>query len=182
MFMIEQADRRRDSTMELKLAALFLALAATPVAARQAKPYEVVYRATVSESLCLLLPGHPTRFVLPSTSQSNDRLEVSCKEKRLGNAPEVELKFWLDADVPTHYYRYFRWGPAVAGAKDGSMHGQFTNDPGLCQKVTKILEEVAKGAPSQATLHLRNAKLTIKCNPDARWVTSLELHLVLNQP
>jgi hypothetical protein len=169
--------------MELKLAgALFLALAATPVAARQAKPFEVFYGATVSESLCLLLPGHPTKFVLPSSSQPNDRLEISCNEKRLRNAPEVELKFWLDADVPTHYYRDFRWGHEVGGTKDGPMRGQFTNDPGLCQKVTKILEEVAEGAPRHATLHLMNAKLTIKCSPDARWVTSLELHLVLNQP
>ena len=178
--------------MELKrVGALLLALVAsvwcaspravTPAAAREAKPYELFYRATVSESLCLLLPGHPIKFVVPPSSQPNDRLEISCNEKRLGNAPEVELKFWLDAGVPSHYYRYFRWGHDV-GAKDGSMHGQFTNDPGLCQKVTKILEEVAKSAPTHATRHLMNAKLTVTCNPDARWVTSLELHLVPDQP
>src|SRR5207244_10210484 len=37
--------------------ALFVALVARPAAAREVKPYEVVYCATVSESLCLLLPG-----------------------------------------------------------------------------------------------------------------------------
>jgi hypothetical protein len=168
--------------MELKLVgALCLALVATPAAAPEAKPYEVFYRATVSRSLCLLLPGDPIKFVLPPSSQPNDRLEISCNEKRLRNAPEIELKFWLDADVPSHYYRDFRWGHDV-GANDGPMHGQFTNDPGLCQKVTEILEEVAEGAPTHATLHLTNAKLSVKCSPDARWGMSLELHLVLNQP
>ena len=48
--------------------------------------------------------------------------------------------------------------------------------------LTMALEEVAEGAPTHATLHLRNAKLTVKCSPDARWGLSLELHLVLNQP
>jgi hypothetical protein len=56
--------------MELKLVgALFLALVATPATAREAKPYEVFYRAIVSESLCSLLPGHPMNFVLPPSSQ-----------------------------------------------------------------------------------------------------------------
>jgi hypothetical protein len=165
--------------MELTLVgALFLALFATPGAARQAKPYEVFYRATVSESLCLLLPGHPLEFVLPPSSQPNDRVEISCNKTK---PTEVELKFWLDADVPAHHYRDFRWGHVV-GAKDGPMHGQFTNDPALCQKVARILEEVADAAPRHATLDLMNAKLTVKCSPDARWGTSLELHLVLNQP
>ena len=100
--------------MELKLVgASFLVLVAsvlcgspravTPAAAQEAKPYEVFYRATVSESLCLLLPGHPIKFVVPPSSQPNDRLEISCNEKRLRDAPEVELKFWLDAGVPSHF-------------------------------------------------------------------------------
>ena len=78
--------------MELKLVgALFLALVAsvrwagpravTPAAAQKAKPYEVFYRATVSESLCLLLPGHPIKFVVPPSSQPNDRLEDLLQRK-----------------------------------------------------------------------------------------------------
>ena len=53
--------------MNLKLiGALFLALVARPAAAPEAKPYEVVYRATVSESLCLLLPSVSAAFESPS--------------------------------------------------------------------------------------------------------------------
>ena len=168
--------------MNLKLVgALFVALVARPAAAPEVKPYEVVYRATVSESLCLLLPGHPMKFALPSSSQPKDRLEISCYEKRNRDTSEVELKLWLDADVPSHYSRYCRWGHDVA-AKDSPMHGQFTNDPGLCQRVNKLIGEAAESAPKHATLHLMNAKLTADCLHDARWGMSLELHLVLNQP
>jgi hypothetical protein len=167
--------------MKLKLiGALFLALAAT-LSAREAKPFEVFYRATVSESLCLLLPGHPMKFAVAPSSQPKDRLEISCNQNGRGDAPEVELKFWLDEDVPSNHYRNFRWGHDVA-AKDSPMLGQFSNDPALCQKVKTLIEEVAEGAPKHATLHLMNAKLTAECLPDARWGMSLELHLVLNQP
>jgi hypothetical protein len=168
--------------MELMLVGvLFLALAAPAEAAREGKPYEVVYRATVSESLCSLLPGHPMKFALSPSSHPNDRLEISCYEKRLRDAPEVELKFWLDADVPSNYYHNFRWGYDVV-SKDSPMHGQFTQNSGLCQKVKNIIEEAAEAGPNHATPHLMNAKLTAECLGDARWGMSLELHLVPNQP
>ena len=170
--------------MALKLVgALVLALAATSAAAREAGPYEVFYRAAVNESLCRLLPGHPMKFAVPPSLgrwKTKDRLEVSCDDKRLRDAPEVGLKFWLDADVPSQTFD-FRWGQDVA-AKNASARGQFQNDPGLCQKVAKLIEQAAIGAPKHTTLHLINSKLTVECLPDARWGTSLNLRLVLNQP
>ena len=173
--------------MELKLVgAWFLALvasvpcasprAATPAAAREAKPHEVFYRATVSESLCLLLPGHPLKFVLPPSSQPNDRVEISCNEKRLRNAPEVELKFWLDAGVPPHHYRNFRWGHAVGAKNDRCM--SIPNDPGLCQNLQRS-EDSPRPLPHAAP-HLMK-QVTVTCS-HAPVVYSLELPLVPDQP
>ena len=167
--------------MEAHLVAmLFVVLSAALAGAREAEPYQVFYHATARESLCALLPGHPLKFTVPPSLdrwKTQDRLEISCETTSRG-APQVWLKFWLEASAPAQAFD-FRWGQQ-AGATAGVASGQFATDPALCLKVAGLIEEIARTPPS-ATLHLINAKLTAACRPDARWGTSLELHLALNQ-
>jgi hypothetical protein len=163
------------------VATLFLLLSAAPTAAREAEPYQVFFHATPNESLCALLPGRPMKITVPPSLdrwKTQDRLEVSCDETTSRGAPQVWLKFWLEASAPAQAFD-FRWGQQ-AGATTGVARGQFAADPALCLKVASLIEAIARTPPS-ATIHLINAKLTVACSPDARWGTSLELHLALNQ-
>jgi hypothetical protein len=165
------------------LGILILLASARAAVAAQAKPYEVFYRSPVKESLCLLLPGHPPKIVVPPSLdrwKTNDRLEISCDEKRFRDAPELRLEFFLAPAPPSQVFD-FRWGQEAEG-RVGFPRGQFFKDAGLCEKAKKLIEEAVGGGLKHATLHLMNAKVTVECSPDDRWGTSLNLRLALNQP
>jgi len=140
------------------------------------RPYEVLYRGDAGGNLCAALPGRLKRFkIKPSLDRADtsDRLEVACK------GTDLRLQFFLQPEPASQSFD-FRWGETV-GAKPDFDRGQFFKNAALCDWAKALMERAAGNAPKHATIHLRNARLRIECAPDARWGTSLNVHLALNE-
>jgi hypothetical protein len=154
--------------------------------AQDARRHVFTFSGTVFEDECAKLPL-PSFEIGPSGDRwkSEDRLEVKCSPWQAGPYATLSLTFTIVGQIlptpPEGARAYtFRWGKAI-GRPPSSTVGQFTYHPRDCDLIASLFTKKVSQSPTFASDELiRPPVLSVTCNSDDWWVTSMEIVLAAN--